>query len=247
MTPETSSSPFDAAIAELESRIRNMQITLETLKQLRTEGGGVSTGNAFANVNLRPGESEVQHDTFFGMTIGDAAKKFLIMSKATKSTADIAAALEQGGLKHSSKDFPTTVRSVLRNREDFLRVPNGDWGLSEWYPGMGRGKKGTAEKPEKPATAKSQSKPRASKKKATLDTEEASPAATNAGQTRRERILLTMQSDPTKAWTAGGIAKASGDPSRKFIQAMLVRMVADGEIEKAESSGYRLKTQKHAA
>lgn len=36
----------------------------------------------------RPNETAVQHDTFFGMTIADAAKKYLNMMKATRSTSD---------------------------------------------------------------------------------------------------------------------------------------------------------------
>src|SRR5205814_7831044 len=136
-TPE--SNPYDAAIADLEGRIHNLQLALDTLRQLRAQSG--DGGFAPSATSAPRTETDVQHDTFFGMTIGDAAKKYLVMTKATKSTGDVAAALEHGGLKHSSKDFPTTVRSVLGQREDFLRVPNGDWGLAEWYPGIARSKK----------------------------------------------------------------------------------------------------------
>src|ERR1035441_8974357 len=131
MGPENSPTPYDAAITDVETRIRNMQNALDTLKQLRASALGEPLPSG-AGVS-RSIDSEVQHDSFFGMTIGDAAKKYLAMVKGTKSTADIARALETGGLKHTSKDFPTTVRSILGPREDFIRVPNGDWGLSEWY------------------------------------------------------------------------------------------------------------------
>lgn len=231
MTPETSPSPFDAAITELEARIRNMQITLETLRQLRAEGG-ISSAPISPPASGRLKDSEVQHDTFFGMTIGDAAKKYLIMMKVTKPTADIATALEHGGLKHSSKDFPTTVRSVLRQREDFTRVPNGDWGLTEWYPGMGRGKKSAPEK-QQPAQAKAKPEPKAK-------------SAEAASSTRRERILTTMQADPGKEWTALRISKATNDPQRKYIQAMLSTMAKEGEIVKS-TKGYRLPAKPQAA
>ena len=82
------------------------------------------------------------------MTIADAAKKYLMMVKKTRSTADIAIALEQGGLKHSSTNFPNNVRTIIWQKPDeFLRVPNGDWGLVEWYPGKGRGRQ--AAKPKR--------------------------------------------------------------------------------------------------
>lgn len=143
MTPETT-GPFDAAIAELESRIRAMQITLETLKQLRAQSDGAGPSSASVPRSV---EAEVQHDSFFGMTIADAAKKYLSMVKRTQSTGEIAVALESGGLKHASKDFQQTLRATLGQKgELFLRV-NGDWGLNEWYPGKGRGKK--TEKPRR--------------------------------------------------------------------------------------------------
>src|SRR5689334_9512097 len=135
MGPETT-SPYDPVIADLEARIRNMQTALETLKHLRASFTGDPIPLAATSTRT---DTELRHDTFFSMTIAEAAKKYLNMVKITKSTADIAAALEVGGLKHSSKDFPANVRSIIGDREDFIRVPNGDWGLAEWYPGAGRG------------------------------------------------------------------------------------------------------------
>jgi len=221
--PETSPNPYDAAIADLEARIRNMQITLDTLRQLRGQGDGPGVTGPVTNVR---GESEVQHDTFFGMTIADAVRKYLTMMKTTKSTAEIAAALELGGLKHSSKDFPTTVRSILGARENFLRVPNGDWGLVEWYPGMGRGKKAkVADKPTRAASKRkttSRQKPRKSK-----------------GPTLETRIVELMKTDANKDWVSSEIASKL-EAKRESIQSMLSRLAKDGKgITKAQT-GYRI-------
>lgn len=164
MNPSPSPSPYDPAIESLENQIRHLQSLLESLKALRLGSDGSPL--AFSPPGSREAESEVRHDTFFAMTIADAAKKYLSMMKATKSTAVIAEALERGGLKHSSKSFPTTLRSVLGPREEFTRVPNGDWGLSEWYPGQGRGKKA---KPEKPKRKVARKKRTEAKSKATMD------------------------------------------------------------------------------
>jgi hypothetical protein len=224
VTPE--GNPFDSAISELENRIRAMQITLETLKQLRSQPDGAA--QASLSISPRLGDSEVQHDSFFGMTIADATKKYLGMTKHTKSTADIATALESGGLKHASKDFHTTIRSTLGQKEEFLRV-NGDWGLTEWYPGAGRGRK--AAKPEK-ATTTHAAKPRPAKTPKPK-------ASTPGGPTRKERILKVMKTDPAKSWTALEIAKATGDGKRTSIQATLWSIAKDGDVVKTER-GYRL-------
>lgn len=164
-------TPFDAAVAEVQAKIEELKTTLATLLRLQAEQGGAPSLSA----GLRGGETEISHDTFFNMTIGEAAKKYLAIVKTTKSTAEIAEGLERGGLKHSSKSFPTTVRSIIGAREDFTRVPNGDWGLTEWYPGMGRGKKPRNEKPKKKAKAGAR-KQRIVKKQATKSESGPKPA-----------------------------------------------------------------------
>jgi|SRR5471030_57258 hypothetical protein len=211
-------SPYDAAIADVEARIRSMQMALETLKQLRASALGEPISPT-TNVS-RSGDSEVQHDSFFGMTIADAARKFLTMKKATNPTGDIASALEQGGLKHSSKDFNTTVRSVLgQQREIFLRVPNGDWGLVEWYPGQGRGKKS---KPETKAKRKVKRSRKAGK-----------------APTLEQRILDLMKTKPDADWVSSDIA-VTLEANRDSIQSTLSRLAKDGKrVTKAER-GYRL-------
>jgi hypothetical protein len=83
--------------------------------------------------------TEVADDAFFGLSIGDAARKYLRMSKRPRSTTEICSALEGGGLHHSSKNFFATVHSVLARQErigaDIVKVKRGQWGLAEWYPG----------------------------------------------------------------------------------------------------------------
>lgn len=210
-------TPFDSAVAEVQAKIEEMKTTLATLLRLQADYGGAPTAMA------RGGETEISHDSFFGMTIGDASKKYLSMVKVTKSTADIAEALERGGLKHSSKSFATTVRSILGAREDFTRVPNGDWGLSDWYPGQGRGKK---TKPEKPAKAKAGVKAKKTSRPA-------------GAMTRKEKILNVMQADRQKVWTAGDVANAIQD-ERRLIQATMSVMTKEGELTKNPSGGYLL-------
>jgi hypothetical protein len=218
MAADVSATPYDAAVDEVGAKIQGLQSALDTLLRLQADHRGPNPSARAAS-----GDAEVSHDTFFGMTIGDAAHKYLGMVKVTKSNTEIAKALEQGGLKHSSKSFTTTVRSILGARADFLRVPNGDWGLAEWYPGMGRGKKPKAER--HPPTKKRHS-PKVE------------------GGTRKERILKLMQTAPNKAWKAGEIAKALGDV-RRLIQTTMGSMKLNGELAK-DTVGYRLPAKEAA-
>ncbi|MEK7405726.1 MAG: hypothetical protein AAB225_11515 [Acidobacteriota bacterium] len=202
---------------DVEARIQHLQTVLETLRQLRAmaDGTAVSLPPTVARAG---GEAEIAHDTFFGMTIAEAARKYLGIVKASKSTGEIAAALEQGGLKHASEDFGTTLRSIIGRREEFIRVPNGDWGLTEWYPGMRKEKK--AKPTSAPKKAPKQKRPRARK------------------ETLAERILSTMKADPTAAWLPKMISDAIGANNRS-VQSTLTSMAKDGKILKA-AKGYML-------
>lgn len=231
-------TPFDAAIAEVQAKIEELKTTLATLLRLQAEQGGAPSPTAA----LRGGDAEISHDTFFNMTIGEAAKKYLAIVKTTKSTAEIAEWLERGGLKHSSKSFTTTVRSILGAREDFTRVPNGDWGLAEWYPGMGRGKK---PKEEKPA--------RASRQKKTSNSGESTPKKRQPIRTSQQRkneatpgslnirVLNLLEANPTLTFSAPEIAARLGAhvPS---VAAALSAMLKVGKIARPVAGRYQSKT-----
>jgi len=223
MGPDTTTAtPYDAGIADVEARIRNMQVALDTLMHLRASYLG-EPAPAASSVS-RPPESQVQHDSFFGMTIADAAIKYLNMMKATKSTAEIAAALEQGGLKHSSSNFPNNVRAIIGQRDEFLRVPNGNWGLSEWYPGRGK-KTAKSEKPAKVAKAKRTAR-------------QAKPRATGSA-TLEARILEHMKTDPNREWVGSEISTALG-AQRESVQSTLSRMAKDAKAVTKSEKGYRI-------
>lgn len=82
-------------------------------------------------------------DAFFGLSLVDAAQKYLAHMKTPKTAREIADALLSGGFKTTSKDFYNTVFSVL-SREDknqgAIAKVNREFGLSEWYPGLKRTK-----------------------------------------------------------------------------------------------------------
>lgn len=141
---------YEPVIAEIRARIEGLQKSLETLEALR--GNGVSsTGKS---------SSAAQHgtvfsnDAFFGMTVADAAKKYLSAAKKTATVQTICEALVAGGWKTSAKNIPENVRTILSRTPDFVRI-NGEFGLSEWYPGRKNvGKRSSAA----PAAATEESK-----------------------------------------------------------------------------------------
>lgn len=83
--------------------------------------------------------ADVRADTFFGMNIPDATKKFLEIRKRPAKAKDIANGLEAGGVMSQAKNFYANVSTALRRLEaagEVVRI--GDtkkWALAEWYPG----------------------------------------------------------------------------------------------------------------
>jgi hypothetical protein len=235
-------TPYDSAIEELEGKIRQFQSVLETLKSLRASQSSDGAWPAVTPGAPRENDAEIRHDSFFGMTIADAARKYLTMAKQTKSTADLAEALEQGGLKHASKNFPMTVRAIMGQREGFVRV-NNDWGLTEWYPGIGRGRKPKLEKPARPARKKKTSEAAAPPKKR--------PAAERPPHKKKRepepgsepikaRILKLLLSNPIQKFDAHEIAEKiqGGAPS---VAAALSVLFKEGKVARPETGFYQFK------
>ncbi len=98
-------------------------------------------GDAPAAVDLEstangvpPALVAIHPDTFFGLSIIEAAKKFLKMARRAQHAAAIAAALEQGGLKRPADNVLSGVLVRAAKGREVTKVGKGMWGLSEWYP-----------------------------------------------------------------------------------------------------------------
>jgi hypothetical protein len=72
--------------------------------------------------------ANIPDDAFFGLSIGEAAKKYLGIVKRKPSIGEIADALDRGGLPHASGDFVGTVTTML-GRATVRRMRN--WSASD--------------------------------------------------------------------------------------------------------------------
>jgi hypothetical protein len=122
---------YEPVIAEMKAQIEECQRVIVTLEMMRSKGAiGLAT-NAAPSVSQ---SAVFSNDAFFGMTIAEAVKKFLTGTKKTATAKIIADALVAGGFKTSAKNFVETVRSIV-SRHHYFSFVNGEFGLSEWYPG----------------------------------------------------------------------------------------------------------------
>ena len=127
-------NPLDAAIAHLEQQKAEIDTLIQNIKRFRDSGGlpAVPSNQLIATGTFEM--DSIPSDAFFGMTIVDAAIKFLRMvGRRPQSTNAIIEAFQRGALK--GKNYGT-VYGVLNRRAkiegDIVNV-HGDWGLAEWY------------------------------------------------------------------------------------------------------------------
>jgi hypothetical protein len=217
---------IDATIADLEGWLERISTAIGTLKYFRSQGG--SLPNMLPLAGSRPSaHGEISHDTFFKMTVPDAAEKYLKLVKKTKATSEIAASLLNGGLKSASKNFSAMVKTVLARDTRFVKV-NKEWGLDEWYPGMRRGTRIVdAAADAKPAVVSIKKQSKDDHRK-----EGIGPASVKG------RILALLDSKPGESFTAQIVAEALGQhlPSAR---AALCALYAEHLIAKPETGKYR--------
>ena len=136
MNEGTQVDMYDEVIADLEGKIAALQLTIDNLKNVRAFTG-LPTATVVKTQPQLVGSS-FSHDAFFQMTAADAARKYLAATKRTINISALAEALVAGGWKSSSKNVTKNLRTMLSRHPDFIRV-NGEFGLTEWYPGRRSG------------------------------------------------------------------------------------------------------------
>lgn len=122
-----------AVIEKLKARIVALQNAVAALEPVAGELGDIAIAGS------APKAAAIEVDTFIGLNINQAAEKYLQMTgKPAKTTEQIAAALNQGGLKVSLGSVSTILRRSDKDDSSVTRVGRSLWGLSSWYPNRPR-------------------------------------------------------------------------------------------------------------
>lgn len=137
---------YAAVLADLEARKAQIESAIVVIKALIAGGMPppqiiASPAGALATSGGSPpngGPTSIESDTFFGLSILDATKKFLAMRKRPSTGPEIVEALRQGGqVNAQNESFGNTLGATL-SRSDagagaVVRVGRGKYGLREWY------------------------------------------------------------------------------------------------------------------
>jgi hypothetical protein len=150
---------YDVVIASLEGERQRLTDMIHALRRIKSLGIPFEATKAI--ISHEPNNpayiaaAKIPHDAFFGMTIPDAARKYLSWggSRQTKSNADLCDALLAGGFQTSATNFAESVRATLSRNNDFVKI-QGQWGMRDWY-----GDRATKRKPRRAATGEQAAEP----------------------------------------------------------------------------------------
>jgi HB1, ASXL, restriction endonuclease HTH domain len=160
--PEKTSAPnsYETVLQDLYAKRDEIENAINTILFLQgspPSAQPTSAGNGGTRVT-RAGV--IPSNAFFGMSLVDAAKKYIELSQAKRTLAQIVAGLEEGGMPPQK---PGTVYAALRRREsmagDIMKVGE-EWGLKDWFASISTGD-GTKGRPPKAKSKKKSSKKRA--------------------------------------------------------------------------------------
>jgi DNA-directed RNA polymerase delta subunit len=196
---------YKAVIADLKARRTQLDVMIAGLEQqMASAGEGTQIDVAgLTGLDQHSEPTEIRSDTFFGLSIPDAIRKCFKISKRPLSLSEMTASLKAGGLLTTAQNLMQTIGATLQRMKktdgDVVSLGNGQWGLTEWYPGLRKEKVEATAKPKK-------SQKRNKRAKGTKPQSEQKPASPKATAEQIDQIKRLH----TEGKKPGEIAKEVG-------------------------------------
>jgi hypothetical protein len=197
----------------------------------------VSTpGTVIANSSGGIHGGEIPAGAFLSKSIPEAAKLYLSIVKAKKTTREIADALRKGGIETTSTNFENIVHAGLNRAMKiaggFLRVGRA-WALPEWYPAGIRSS--SQERREKPKSRKVRKK---AKGPMFIKRIEASAAPESPSQKLSDRVLELLSEGTNLEFTAKELSESFG-VNAKVMAMMMGTLLKKGRVAMSAPGTYR--------
>ena len=137
-----------SAIAVLQTELKEQeQQVIETKKLINSlcKRSGMPPMYADAELNASGGVPlTIRSDQFYGQPLAPSIREILQMRRALNrgpaTVNEIYDALHEGGFKFETKNLDNAKRglriSLMKNTAVFHKLPNGQFGLLEWYPNV---------------------------------------------------------------------------------------------------------------
>ena len=139
------SDHFLKTIDVLETKLRDQLSEVGRLKRMINDLcslAGMPPRYSDALVESAPTVGAMRSDQFYGRPLATVVREYLEMRKGSNlgpaSVGEIHTALIEGGFKFETSNEENAKRglrvSLSKNSTTFHKLPNGDWGLLDWYP-----------------------------------------------------------------------------------------------------------------
>lgn len=130
---------FEAAIAEIDRRIEELQIAKQTLLGLIGASGTVDIPAPLPQ-GVRPTVGDplavVREQEFHGLSAAEAAKVFLKRTGAAQKTPVILSAIHKGGVAFGGKNPISGLYTTLARHSAFVSLKKNYWDLAERRPDL---------------------------------------------------------------------------------------------------------------
>ncbi len=219
---------------------------------IEAEIGGQSEGLSVVEPvpgGSTPGPMAMIHpDTFFGLSIIEAAKKYLKIVRRAQHTTAIADGLAKGGLKRPEDGTLSSILVRATKGREVVKVGKATWGLSEWYPKPPKESKeptkGRRKRPGRPRKASQAKSPTAKKAKATTAPRAAPGETAHKNGARPSDVALEIMRAAGKPLHAVEITKRVNERGvaalRLPIESFLNRQTKAGKMQKVGPSMFVL-------
>jgi hypothetical protein len=125
---------YPAVLADLKAKRALLDQAIAAVEAI-VSGGAPALPSAAKNGLVGPNlPREIKPDTFYGLSILDASKKYLAMTGEAQTTEQLADALNRGGLLCKPGSVAAILQRAVKIKDGELRrVGRGRWGLATWY------------------------------------------------------------------------------------------------------------------
>lgn len=135
----------EKAIADLQAKIKGGEAELAGLRQAVNQLcqlANIDPIYSESKIHPETEQTAIQPDTFYGQPLNGSMKKVLEMRKAANlgpaAANEIYEVLRRGGYRFGAKSRENAIRgvrvSLSKSTHTFHKLPNGWFGLREWYP-----------------------------------------------------------------------------------------------------------------
>ena len=149
------SDHIQKTIADLQEKLRGQEADVSATKRMINELCKlIGSPEQFAaeDTDQKQHVGSIRSDQFYGRKMASVVREYLEMRRASGQGAakfsEIYSALVSGGYDFDTKNdeiSKASLRGAIGKNPIFHRLPNGHYGLTEWYPKVKKGKGDIAE------------------------------------------------------------------------------------------------------